>query len=550
MEKKTECQIAIICECCEESNVDFSCSCGIRICVNCLDEHQKENPSHSECEYAERPMKIACEKHVGEFCNLFCKNCFEPACNVCSKIEHMGHNFSYLNDQLSSQRTLMRSELQRLNREFKSTYVKLRSDVEHRIFDVPAKYSSIQLEVEQTGMALQKKVEEAVKKLKMQVEAMKMEHLDSLRENKIKIEKNIENIDLTKLDISRQMADPKQLATYQVNAYSFQHCPELMERTLPLFKRSDYDFNCLKFLGTLTPSKKTTFSKLQDETSDREGDQKVDKSFELLENERHVQKISTVYGYIFDLSLSMNQNILVCGTYRIKRSFTIRTLDSSGKEIMLIPAQHQPNYISQANDNSIFYTSESKKGIHKIINGSTETIVFDESWKQKGLACMSSDDIIVSEHDEMRGLGRLSIYSLDGEKKQVFGINGTEHDLIKPTYVCANINTDICTSDEGQQMVFVFFAAGNLKLTYNGKFDNSVFTSFSPRGLAADCMGNILIADKQNHAIHVIDSDGYFLRYILNNINFPTALAIDDRKRLLVGQYLDASIQVVEYLKN
>ncbi|XP_062572556.1 tripartite motif-containing protein 2-like [Saccostrea cucullata] len=286
-------------------------------------------------------------------------------------------------------------------------------------------------------------------------------------------------------------------------------------------------------------------SNLEEETPDKEIEHVRKKSTELLEGTRQVQKVATVYGYIFDLSFRCQNQILVCGSYRIKKSFKIRALDFDGKEVMSIRVQKQPNYITQSHDETIFYTSESQQGVQRVKNGTIETITLDSSWKPRGLSC-SSDDIIVAEHNEMTNLGRLSIYTSDGERRKIIGAIGSHHELVKPTYVCVNSNSDICTSDEGRQMVFVFISSGDLKFMYKGK---KGFKSFTPRGLATDCLGNILIADYINHAIHVIDSEGNFLRYILKDINFPTALAIDDRRRLLLGQYLDASIQVVEYLK-
>ncbi|XP_061192126.1 uncharacterized protein LOC133200323 [Saccostrea echinata] len=340
----------------------------------------------------------------------------------------------------------MEKELQKLERDFKSAYAKLAIGNEQKVSEVPAKYSAIRQEVEQAGTTLQKKVEEKVRKLNMQIEAMEMEHLDCVRDNKIKIDKVIENIEETKSEISRQISDPKCLATYCVKEYPFENCPDLMERIPPVFKRSENDLNCLEFLGMLTPSKKVSISKLQEEKTVSEDDDKKRKSIELLEHANQIQKFDTVYGYIFDLMFTANDTILVCGTYRIIKSFTIRALDFCGKEVMSIPVQNQLKYLSQANDKTIFYTSDSIQGVHRIKNGTTETIALDNSWKPNGVTCRSSGDIIVAEeHNENKSLGRLSIYTLDGEKRKVIG---SEHGLVKPTYVCVNINSDICTSDE------------------------------------------------------------------------------------------------------
>ncbi|XP_062576346.1 uncharacterized protein LOC134238238 [Saccostrea cucullata] len=442
-----------------------------------------------------------------------------------------------MEDRFKAQRTLIEKELLKLEMEFKSTYMNLASDNEQKMSTVPEKYASIRRDVEVAGLTLKNKVEETVKKLTMQIEAMEIEHLDYLRDNKTNLEKVIEDIEECKSQLSWQIADPKKLAMYEAKSYSFENFPELFEKTLPVFQRSESEFNCSKFLETLIPSTKAIVLNLQEQTPYR----KMEK---LLKGTRHVQTIATVYGYIFDLSYTRQDQILVCGTYRIKKSFTIRALNFDGKEVMAIPIQKQPNYITQADDETIFYTSESQQGVQRVKNGTIETITSDNFWKARGLS-YCSDDIIVAEHYEMTKLGRLSVYSSDGEMRKIIGISDSHHELVNPTYVCVNSNSDICTSDEGRQMVFVFSSAGELKFIYRGK---KRFKSFTPRGLATDFMDNILIADYINHAIHVIDSEGYFMRYIMKEINFPTALSIDERRRLLVGQYVDASIQVMEYL--
>ncbi|XP_062572557.1 E3 ubiquitin-protein ligase TRIM71-like [Saccostrea cucullata] len=540
MESTQECQIAVVCEYCEENNVDFSCSCGKKICEKCLGKHKKNYPDHFDSPYQgiKALPSIVCDKHIRHICDLFCNTCCVPICIVCSQTEHKEHFSLYMEDRLKAQRTLIEKELLKLEIEFKSTYMKLASDNEQKISTIPEKYAAIRKDVEIAGLTLKNKVEETVKKLTMQIEAMEMEHLDYLRDNKTNLEKVIEDIEECKSQLSLQIADPKKLAMYEATSYSFENFSELFEKTLPVFQRSESEFNCLEFLGTLIPSNKVIVSNLQKQAPYRELEK-------LLEDTRHVQTIATVYGYIFDLSYTRQDQILVCGSYRIQKSFTIRALDFDGKEVMSLPIQKQPNYITQAYDETIFYTSESQQGVQRVKNGTIETITSDNSWKARGLSCCS-DDIIVAEHNEMTKLGRLSVYSSDGERRKIICISGSHHKLKNPTYVCVNSNSDICTSDEVKQTVFVFISSGDLKFMYKGK---KGYKSFTPRGLATDCLGNILIADYINHAIHVIDSEGNFLRYVLKDINFPTALAIDDRRRLLVGQYLDASIQVVEYLK-
>ncbi|XP_048766309.1 tripartite motif-containing protein 2-like [Ostrea edulis] len=106
--------------------------------------------------------------------------------------------------------------------------------------------------------------------------------------------------------------------------------------------------------------------------------------------------------------------------------------------------------------------------------------------------------------------------------------------LTNPTFVCENINGDVCTSDEGNQRVAMFISAGGLRFLYGGKSNTTYYQSFNPRGLATDGLGNILIADYFSHTVHMVDCEGRFLQYIsTNKNNFPYALSIDNENRLL-----------------
>jgi hypothetical protein len=150
-------------------------------------------------------------------------------------------------------------------------------------------------------------------------------------------------------------------------------------------------------------------------------------------------------------------------------------------------------------------------------------------------------------------MGRLRIYSSRGTPKQTIAscTNCLGEILKSPTFVCENINGDICASDEGNQRVAVFVSTGSLRFIYEEKAEKTIHQSFNPRGLAADCLGSILIADYFNHTIHMTDCKGRFLQCIATNkVKFPYALSIDNRNRLLVGQYTDGTIDMVGYLKS
>lgn len=113
-------------------------------------------------------------------------------------------------------------------------------------------------------------------------------------------------------------------------------------------------------------------------------------------------------------------------------------------------------------------------------------------------------------------------------------------------YIDENVNGDVYLS---LGVVHVLCANGEHKFTYEGK-EGSLLKPFLSRGICTDVLCNILVADENNHEIHVLDRDGCFLTMLTipgEPQVIPVSLCIDRQNNLCIG-CADGKIRFLKYL--
>ena len=103
--------------------------------------------------------------------------------------------------------------------------------------------------------------------------------------------------------------------------------------------------------------------------------------------------------------------------------------------------------------------------------------------------------------------------------------------LTRPARLTQNYNSDVCvvnqyetTKDEWRGNICVFYEGGGLKFIYSGHEGD-----FNPAGICCDPLCNILCINYCDCNIHVVSSEGSFMKHLLTRdtyISLPVTLAL------------------------
>ena len=111
--------------------------------------------------------------------------------------------------------------------------------------------------------------------------------------------------------------------------------------------------------------------------------------------------------------------------------------------------------------------------------------------------------------------------TMEGEEVCVYEYDndGKTPLFTRPTKTVQHNNGDVCiidrfknNTDMATGVVYGFDIRGNVKFRYTGRQDKH---PFNPLDMCCDMLGNTITSDTKNHNVHMIDTEGNFIRYLV-----------------------------------
>ncbi|XP_061167354.1 E3 ubiquitin-protein ligase TRIM71-like [Saccostrea echinata] len=559
MDPRTSAQDVLRCDLCKTAVVEMHCDiCLVNLCKACVGEHMisDESNEHEIVRFILRkstPIYPVCKTHVEERCEMYCNQCDFPVCATCiASDQHLGHKLLKILQVLEAKKDMIIKERTELNEVIYPTYQDIASDVQNRMSQLEKEYGDLSTAIIKHGEDWHREIDKLVKKLKAEVDLMKNTQLQTLQKHLDKINKNVSEI-RNKMDLINVAMDSNNISklfsvTSDINKY--RNLPEKKVPSLPKFTpgtilREKFG----KIFGTFSPSSLTSdkqgYSMKTSEKSPEAGSSPPVK--QLLNQPETVTTIDTGYSRnLCNVACLSDEEIWTSGhKNNTMKLFSIN--QGSLLKSIRTKSGYEPCNIAVTKSGDLVYTDATTLNIVK--DEEIEEVIRLQNWIPYSVCSTSSGDLLVIMYSNDNKQTKVVRYSGSTEKQTIqFDDKGT------PLYssgafhrnITENGNLDICVSDSEAKAVVVVNQAGKLRFRYTG---HTSAASFYPQGITTDSQSCILIADYNNHCVHIIDQDGQFLRYIDSGLKYPWRLSIDTSDNLFVAQYENRQVKKIRYRK-
>lgn len=547
MDPNCSAQDAVRCTLCTSSVATMFCEvCDINLCKDCIEIHLSDSSKVHKVVSLKQCLATLnypkCGKHEDMRCELHCEQCKTSICAQCiSSKEHKNHDIVDILKYFESKKEVLHNDLQELEESIFPNYQEIASKIPVHRADLSKNSQTLTTDFDKQGEEWHKEIENAIMKLKSDIEEMVNRHQAVLNKHEDEITVTITEIrqsiaDLKKLQESKDICH---VTEYESRNAEFQRLLPNINISLPNFTPQKIDRDqFLKKFGSLDKPAVSFATKECSNTVQIPGAESSTLSDKpLLDIPKVVTVFVTEYEELKSVAYLNDDEVWTCGDDNIITLYNIQ-----GEQLNSVKTQSRkrPFDIAVKQNGILVYTVDENKTVNVAENTDTHRAISLSRWEPSGVCVTTSGDLLVVMYSWKNSQVKVVRYSGFASKQSYhYGERGSRG------YVCENKNLDICASFNSE--IVVGSQAGKHRFTYSGP-ESATKKSFSFTGIATDSQCKILTIDDNNSCIHILDQNGTFLRFINNcGLRSPSNLGMDNNDNLLVTELYSGKVKKVQY---
>lgn len=547
-------QDPVRCSLCPEVVVIHCGSCQVNLCAQCLSTHIDRNKSlkHEIVPYTSQLVKPEaelqkCQDHPKQQCDLFCQDCSVPICSRCLTGNHKRHGAVDLEEICETTRSTVKEDLEEL-RKFRKEYEKVVGESKEELAKYIEESDKERDSLRELGKQWHQMIDKVIDKVGKDMDEIIQSDTKCLQDNTEEIQSALQDVkDSIKANEDILQDDRfTRLLSYASKNDAFRIIPS--RPAIKTAKIVPVNVKEGDIIPKLIHFQRSIRTKLPGYSLNRTGDVSSISTKSLLPEPELIATVKTNCKQLKGICHNEDDRVWIYGTDEI-----LREVDITGTVQNCITAisKNSQKDIAKNKMGEIVYSHLSDECVNIVREGKISKLLDLSGWIPFGVTFNADDDLMVCMRREDYQESKVGIFS-QGKLKKEIQFDETGKPLFSASrnnmYIKENANRDICVSDWNACAVIVLKSSGELRFRYTGNLSRS-FKQFYPHGIVTDNYCRILVVDRKNDCLHVIDRNGKFLTYITCSLQDPYVLSMDPDENVWVGEYDTGCVKVIRYLE-
>lgn len=547
-------QDPVRCSLCPEVVVIHCGSCQVNLCAQCLSTHIDRNKSlkHEIVPYTSQLVKPEaeiqkCQDHPKQQCDLYCQDCSVPICSRCLTGNHKRHGAVDLEEICETTRSTVKEDLEEL-RKFRKEYEKVVGESKEELAKYIEESDKERDSLKELGKQWHQMIDKVIDKVGKDMDEIIQSDTKCLQDNTEEIQSALQDVkDSIKANEDILQDDRfTRLLSYASKNDAFRIIPS--RPAIKTAKIVPVNVKEGDIIPKLIHFQRSIRTKLPGYSLNRTGDVSSISTKSLLPEPELIATVKTNCKQLKGICHNEDDRVWIYGTDEI-----LREVDITGTVQNCITAisKNSQKDIAKNKMGEIVFSHLSDECVNIVREGKISKLLDLSGWIPFGVTFNADDDLMVCMRREDYQESKVGIFS-QGKLKKEIQFDETGKPLFSASrnnmYIKENANRDICVSDWNACAVIVLKSSGELRFRYTGNLSRS-FKQFYPHGIVTDNYCRILVVDRKNDCLHVIDRNGKFLTYITCSLQDPYVLSMDPDENVWVGEYDTGCVKVIRYLE-